>query len=298
MKNLVVGLLVSFSLWGCGGENQDTRCDPETGTTAGCEDGEDGGETTTETATGSYASDFFSANYNDNGTADPSDDTMTFVGGDFDGPNDYTRDPANDRAGMLAFRNRFDDQFVTYLALYGTTNSGEMVVFLNATGDYAGTGDYLAAFNRIQAPNLPVTGNADYVGNYAGAITNASGGGITLTEGVLSMSAEFNENMRVTGVIFITGSTNMSPDFDPEVPDQLVLNESTMDGTGILEGGTVTAYDNQGSVVGSGTYIGAIGGPNASEVAGAIDVTHGGGREFGVFTGACVQPTPEFVCDP
>jgi len=289
MKNLVIGVVVSFSLWGCGGTPDSTCTDIISGT---------GGCTEISATTGSIAFDFVEATYNDNGTADPTDDTMTFVGGDFDGPNDYIRDPANDRAGMLAFRNRFDDQFTTYLGLYGTTQSGEMVVYLNATGDYADTGDYIAAFNRIGTTTLPATGNANYEGNYAGAIVNKDGGGIILTEGVLSMSAEFNENMRVDGAILITSSTNLDTGFDPEIPDTLVLNESTMDGTGVLQGGTVTAYDADGEDIGTGTYIGAIGGPNGSEVAGAVDVNVGDGRQFGVFTGSCVQPTPEFICDP
>ena len=297
MKNWSMAAVVALGLGACSSTGD--ACGPVSGNINGCSNGQ------VANAIASFAADFTKATYNTNDTPQTTDDTITFVGGDFDGQNNYERDPGNDRSGggndFLAFTNQFNGQNITYYAAYGKSTSGDIIVVLNATGDYATEGDYFAGYERLTSSAIPTAGNANYTGDYAGAIVNTDQSGITLSEGTMTMSVEFDENSRAIGLITITDTTVISGDAPEDTAVSIVLNESTMDGrTGKLMDGTVTAFDGSGEEIGDGTYVGVVGGNNGSEIGGAIEVTYGDNREFGIFVGECVPTTPtnNLTCDP
>lgn len=254
---------------------------------------------------GSIAEDFTAIQYNDNGTPnDTSDDTMRFVGGDFDGDNDYVRDPGFDRGGMLAFINEFQEQEQLYYATYGQTTSEAITVYLAATPDNFTEGDYLAGFVRSSSSNIPSEGNANYAGTYTGVATNQEGGGAALVEGEAIIFVEFSENGRTKGrienrsVVGISSSIGVA---QTELERDIILNEGTLNSNNITESGTTTTFDGSGTSVGTGTWVAAVGGPNGSEIGGYLETTRQigeiGTREFGIFVADCV-PGTELTCNP
>ncbi|GLQ34095.1 hypothetical protein GCM10007939_03780 [Amylibacter marinus] len=300
IKNSLLGVSASLLLLGCSGSDEQS-CGPVSGGLNGCSTvGTGDGNDSLTSEENSFAFDFTSASFNDQGTVDDSDDILTLVGGDFDGNNAYVRDPGNDRGNLLAFTNDFQEQGVIYYATYGESTSGALVGYLNATGDYVGSGDYIAAYSRNGGSNMPATGNANFTGGYAGAIVNTEGGGVALVEGDATLQVEFGENQKVTGLIENRSVTQADAlyGFVPTLADTLVLNESNMTTGGIFTEGTVTAYDAGGTVLGDGDYKGAVGGPNASEAVGAVDVTINDEQELGIFVADCVAGNPSLICDP
>lgn len=300
MKNWSMAAVSAIVLGACTSTSE--SCGPVSGDINGCSNGE------IADSIASFAADFTEATYNTNGAGD-ADDTITFVGGDFDGQNSYIRDSANDRGDsgsgnrFLAFTNEFNSQNIIYFAAYGASDSGDIIVVLNATGNYASEGDYFAGYERLTSSAIPTSGNANYAGDYAGAIVNTETSGITLSEGTFTMSVEFDENLRAIGEIQIDDTTlDVESGLIPEeIAKTIVLNESTLDPTtGALSDGTTTAFDSAGEEIGDGTYVGAVGGNNGSEIGGAIEVTYGDNREFGIFVGECVvgAPTDDLTCDP
>lgn len=254
---------------------------------------------------GSIAEDVTAIQYNDNGTPnDTSDDTMRFIGGDFDGDNDYVRDPGFDRGGMLAFVNEFQEQEQLYYATYGQTTSEGISVYVVGTPDNFTEGDFLAGFVRTISTNIPADGNANYEGTYSGVTTNQEGGGAALVEGTVKLFVEFGENGRTKGrienrnVVGISSSIGIT---ETELERDIILNEGTLNPNNISVDGTTTTFDGSGTPVGTGTYVAAVGGPNGSEVGGYLETLRQvgdiGTREFGVFVADCV-PGSGLTCNP
>lgn len=326
-KTFFAGASAALLLTACGSTGAVTDCVTTLFGVSFCETDIGTGDTNVSTSSnaGQVSADIVSFEYDDNGTPDNDlDDTIVITGADFDGLNGYSRDVPNDRGGMIAFQSDFQIQGVRYYAVVGESDSGALLVGLSATPDYIQEGDYYAAFSRNGTSGAPNVGNATYIGTYAGAATRVDGGGLILTEGLLSLEVEFGENGRVKGEVDNLSVTAVI-DFDDvviddvEISESIVLNESTLDNGELYLGGTVTSFVSNESggfdSTGNGTYVGAIGGyadgsttTNASETAGYLEFTATATigedsvslHEFGVFVGSCINGMggdQALVCD-
>lgn len=255
---------------------------------------------------GSIATDITGVSYSDNGTpADFTDDKLTVAGADFDGAGTYSRFTALDRGGMQAFLADFTSGPYTYYAVRGATPSGDITVFQVTTPDNFAEGDHIAGFERASAGNQsPTSGNATYTGRYAGTSTNQDGAGNIFTQGDVTIFVEFGEGNKVTGSVTNRTTTVWTSNLATQaaaIQPTIILNEGTINANEIYTDGTTTIFDSTGTSIGDGTHVGAIGGPNGSEVGGYVEVTEKIGdvtlHEFGVYTAGCI-PGANLTCSP
>lgn len=236
---------VAVALTGCGSSSKDLDCvaNPLVGRDCTPEvviDEESGVVTVQADDRGSVAFDVSSINLDDNNTPDDAtDDFVTITGGDFDAEGKYVRAPSLDRGGLEAYKADFNEQETFYSAIRATTPSGLMSVSMVGTGNYRDYGDYYAGYTRGPTSNLPTTGNANYVGKYAGMITYGGSGGVGLTTGDVKLLVEFQDNFRTKGSItnrrVVGGSAPAGRD----------TNQLALDGAGNIVAVESTAPLNQ-----------------------------------------------------
>ena len=262
-------------------------------------------------------------------------DTLTITGGDFDGAGEYVRTPAADIGDYKAFTAVFDEQRVSYTAFYGKTPSGKMEVKMVGTGDYVGSGDFFAGFERDNTVTLPVNGNSNFTGQYAGIFTYINESGIATTAGDVFLEVEFQDNFRAKGgitnrrvisgdapiqarvaerdaagdLVYVNGEVSVVEVPFTDLPS-ITFSEANYSADGTFNG-VASNLNNVGRALETGTYSAAMGGPDGSEAAGYFKVTSTlldvrgsstvngaiGTQEIGVFTGLCVQGNPELICN-
>lgn len=262
---------------------------------------------------------------------DAATDTFTVDNLAFDGFNSYTRDTVvatlSDTGNPTVYAvyegaetvqdsltGNTIDQF-QYRAIYGVSANTVVVdgvelpqsrFAIVRTGSYVDYGFGGFVYERNGSVVLPTTGQAVYLGDYAGIRVFQNAGGVEYVTGEMEIAIDFddfNDGDAVRGVIydrefFEEDGTAIPLGTDPgQLPDANVTfavgpNSTTENGeiSGGLssytldENGVVTVYE-------SGTYYGIIGGPNADEVVGIVVLESEDPRVEGVN----VQETGGFI---
>ncbi|MEM7732427.1 MAG: hypothetical protein AAF280_06530 [Pseudomonadota bacterium] len=265
-------------------------------------------------------------------TFDPTTNTLSVTGLTLDNvpvTTVYTRTPSLDKDGFLAYTSQNDplDRHFTALAAQGTT-----VRAASAGSPLPRNRTFRGAFFERDGGYTPptvtgTTGLVSYVGDYAG-VTN---GGDPNPQNLLSTTITDPE-LQPFQALLVDGDVFLNADFadgsvegniinrrlirsDGVTTDlpSLVLIASDVDTNGNFSG--TVEYDildplgaTGGALTQVGTYAGLFGGPNASEVAGAVDLTEFDGvgdavlgaeteEESGAFVlQSCAVAAPNPIC--
>jgi hypothetical protein len=204
--------------------------------------------------------------------------------------------------------------FNRYLAIYKQTSGGEITVGVAAIEGYQEFG-YSGAWYDVDdvTTSIPTLGLVGYTGDYAGTLTLDGSGALFLTDGTLRMEVDFTDSylkgfIEDRDVYSVDGAgtlTNLARGPGTDRPT-LVLNDTIIT-DGSFEG-TVNSYNDDGSVLETGTYQGFFGGSDASVVGGLVraigDFDIDGdedtdpnedifsARDLGVFTADCTLACP------
>ena len=225
-------------------------------------------------------------------TYNQADDSFTIDNLGFDGANVYTRTGAVDTLGEnlrqyavydaddFAFDALDGDPILQngpYRAIVGVSKNavgGEARTSfaIVRTGGYAGYGFGGFIYERNGSVTLPVSGQAHFDGEYAGARVYGGAGGLEFTTGDISVDidfSDFNANDAVNGtlsnrLVFATDGTEVATGYGPgELPVPNV-NFVVVEGVQTLTengevSGSLTSYLD-GVLYEEGTYYGIIGG--------------------------------------
>ena len=219
---------------------------------------------------------------------DPSDDTLILTGLPFDDDPlgavfTYIETIPGDNGVDFDIYQNLDTSpipgFNRYLAIHKTTTGGEITVGVVAVDGYQPFG-YSGAWYDVNdvTASIPSSGLVGYTGDYAGTLTFDGTGAIYVTDGTLDMEVDFTDSylkgfIRDRDVYSVDPGTGALTDLDrfgaglDERPT-LVLNDTIIT-DGSFEG-TVNSYNDDGSVLESGTYQGFFGGTDASVVGGLV----------------------------
>jgi hypothetical protein len=245
---------------------------------------------------------------------DKTADTFTVDNLAFDGGNVYTRDvkmptvgPANVYAGAGVYPDTVTgaliDQF-SYRALYGVSTSGHTQFAIVRTGAYASYGFGGFVFSRDNGVTLPTSGQAQYLGTYAGLRDTNGAGGLQYTSGDMKMDIDFKDfeaktsptgnGAGIKGYVYnrqifdlagndITSSViaSINADKKPDAPltalPTLVFDvgPGALDNNGEAQFGLGSKLTIKGTATPfeSGKYYAVVSGNNADEVAGVLVVT-------------------------
>ena len=188
-----------------------------------------------------------------------------------------------------------------YRAIYAVSQSGKTQVAIVRTGDFINYGFGGYVYQRNGAVTLPTSGQANYLGNYAGLIDYSGAGGLNYTTGTMAMQIDFtafNTSQTGAGVNAVNGTVTNRQVYDINgnvVTPTLLAALSTQQQVTISALPTLfftvqpSVMTTNGEIAGAvtstlagksgptpyetGTYYAVLAGTNASEVAGIIVVT-------------------------
>ena len=187
--------------------------------------------------------------------------TLTALGLD----TQLARFPSADFGRMLAMR----DVAGVHNAYFAQGEGSKIIIY---SGGMAGSVRNLASFGRIGATELPLVGGAQFNGDYAGFTTTRR------INGRAQIDVDFKEatlSGRITQRIFRQRPDNIVDVVNPL--SMLVLEQTTLKTDGTFGGETGGGQIVNGQELwnpASGSFTGLIGGANAGEVVGTVNVTH------------------------
>jgi hypothetical protein len=187
--------------------------------------------------------------------------TLTALGLD----TQLARFPSADFGRMLAMR----DVAGVHNAYFAQGEGSKIIIY---SGGMAGSVRNLASFGRIGATELPLVGGAQFNGDYAGFTTTRR------INGRAHIDVDFKEatlSGRITQRIFRQRPDNIVDVVNPL--SMLVLEQTTLKTDGTFGGETGGGQIVNGQELwnpASGSFTGLIGGANAGEVVGTVNVTH------------------------
>ncbi len=262
--------------------------------------------TTTNTSTGlvvpsDLAGNLVSATYDPNGDSGAGTLTVQLNSLDAGTVNAvYTRDASLDVNGFRAFTTQDSSLSRKFVALVAATSDN--VLQAGVVGDGGQYATYYAGtyYSRSGSVVLPTSGIAQWQGKYAGILNTGAGGSVTTpvqayrTSGDIQMTADFTTNTINGG---LKNHTVVDSGSGLTLSDQLALKATSIASDGTFEG-TVTYYPSV--TTSAGTYGGALGGTNVSDIAGVMVFNPINGNstlvEHGAFTGTCVSPGTGVPC--
>lgn len=170
-----------------------------------------------------------------------------------------------DHGQMLAFR----DVAGVHNAYFGDGNGAQVVVY---SGGLAGNVLNYATFARVGATEMPLSGTAQFNGQYAGFTTTRR------VNGTAQLNVNFATNT-ISGEIS-NRSFRQRPDNVPDVVNP--LSTVVLEPTGITTQGGFAGTASGGQIVNgqmlwnpsSGSYAGLIGGANAGTTVGTLNLNH------------------------
>jgi hypothetical protein len=255
---------------------------------------------------------------------DAETDTFAVDNLGFDGDNVFTRD--DQVPNLRQFRVYESAEFfpdgatgrpisqLPHKAIYGTTPSGNLEFAIVRTGGYVDYGFGGFVYQRNAGVVLPTSGQASYVGNYAGLRDFQGRGGLEYSVGRMTMDIDFedfNDGDAVKGEIFNRSIFDLEGnDVTSDVLDALaqannrpfsalptlrfVIGPGVLTENGEINGQLESFFQDATGVLQpfeSGNYYAVIGGDNAQEVVGVIVVEGDDPR----FDGVTVRETGGFA---
>lgn len=175
--------------------------------------------------------------------------------------------------GFRAYRNVAGAG--NYVALY--QRSGSVQAGVVASDTFLGYGNGGAMFGSTATVNLPTTGQANYLGNYAGIRvyegTGANATALGYTTGTASTLIDFND-FDNGGAIYtnITGRQAYDSAGNPIGALPSLVASATQASSGKLNPATVTEV-GPGATSATGTLYGIFGGSGGAQIAGVLVLT-------------------------
>mmetsp|Transcript_23503 Transcript_23503/g.41444 ORF Transcript_23503/g.41444 Transcript_23503/m.41444 type:complete len:299 (-) Transcript_23503:166-1062(-) len=228
--------------------------------------------------------------YDDNGTADPNDDTLVVNNLPFD--NSDATGGGYTRAGALA---RGFDRYESpdlgtaaerqYFAVFRRSDHAQVAAV--GTGDYVGFGFGGATAQRLGAGAVPTARPSTYTfnGDYAAVrITTQSGGSrdveyVTGDAELYVDILDFDTNGAVEGIVDNRQLYDSSGNLLGSMTDFLSLATASVDFTNATINSSTAVNIGGGTQLGTGNWEGIFAGPNGEEIAGivVIEGTEGSG---------------------
>ena len=206
---------------------------------------------------GGFVGGLASANY------DPASGTFTITAAGLSAQ--MNRFVAADYNSLLAMR----DVAGIHNAYFGQGQGTQVVIY---SGGTAGNVLNVASFGRIGPTELPLSGTAQFNGNYAGFTTTRRVNGKARLD--VDFAGEVIEG-RITDRIFRLRPDNVADVVNPL--STLILERTSLNADGTFQGVTGGGQIVNGQLLwnpATGSFAGLIGGATGNEVVGTVAITH------------------------